>query len=634
MDARLYATAGRPVRLSSAAGRAAGRGRGPLPCRGVAGHDHHVVVARSNGRRQHRLGPTVAAGPEGPAAHPVAVRADAPELVRRALRVGSPRARSRTRVPAGTSATQAVPAAVEPAPTGARLRAGVGVRVVLRRRRPASTSARTIARGARGRQPRPRRGSVRRRPAPARRRARRRSRAKRSSTASSTLGESVGGGTSVGSIRSSRARQPAQRARLRPAVGALGDVTAHLVHLRRVERAEHVAAQQRAVGRARPHARDLHLVEDQAQRAQGVGGAALDRAERDALALRDLAQAEAAVVRQPDHLAVLRREPGERGRHLPAQHRLLELTVDLGRALGLGLRGQPGPHRGAPARVHDPVAGDRVQPGAHARPASGRSRCGAPCTGEDVLHHLLGEFAVAEGVAGEAEQLARVAAVQLPQLVTAVVTRQSLHERCIARGHALTLYATERCAVRSGATQQDQSEAERVAPPGIVRRRRAAAARSRSGSPPWRSALSTCVHSYRSQSRSLATHDQRRDQAGGHGGGEQPLVRRQLVGGRSPQRVQVLGGGRAPPVALAEQQLAALGHEVAQAPQDLREPAQRVARGDADDQVERAGAGAPRRPAGRGRERRAGPARSARRRRRSRRRARSQRAATRRSTSA
>ena len=60
----------------------------------------------------------------------------------------------------------------------------------------------------------------------------------------------------------------------------------------------------------------------------------------------------------------------------------------------------------------------------------------SPRTCKDVLNHLLCEVAVAERVAGKAEQLARVTAIQLPQLVTAVVLWQSLHERCIARGHA------------------------------------------------------------------------------------------------------------------------------------------------------------------------------------------------------
>src|SRR6266540_5012992 len=72
----------------------------------------------------------------------------------------------------------------------------------------------------------------------------------------------------------------------------------------------------------------------------------------------------------------------------------------------------------------------------------------SPRTGKYVLNHLLREVAVAERVAGKAEQLARVTAIQLPQLVTAVVLWQSLHERCVARGHATTLYAACSWAVR------------------------------------------------------------------------------------------------------------------------------------------------------------------------------------------
>src|SRR3954469_23905965 len=71
-----------------------------------------------------------------------------------------------------------------------------------------------------------------------------------------------------------------------------------------------------------------------------------------------------------------------------------------------------------------------------------------PRTGEYVLNHLLREVAVAERVAGKAEQLARVTAIQLPQLVTAVVLWQSLHERCVARSHVFTLYAARPRAVR------------------------------------------------------------------------------------------------------------------------------------------------------------------------------------------
>ena len=174
-------------------------------------------------------------------------------------------------------------------------------------------------------------------------------------------GESEGGGTSAGSIRSSRPGSAASARASGPQCGQPATWTRISSISAGLERAEHVAAEQRAVGRARAHARTSISSRIRRSVRSAYEVRLLTVPERDALALRDLAQAEPAVVRQPDHLAVLRREPRQRGRHLPAQDRLLQLAVDLPGALGLGARP---PARGAPTP-------------AGARPRCG---CGRSCT--------------------------------------------------------------------------------------------------------------------------------------------------------------------------------------------------------------------------------------------------------------
>ena len=116
-----------------------------------------------------------------------------------------------------------------------------------------------------------------------------------------------------------------------------------------------------AVRRARAHVRTSISSRIRRSVQQRVRGAALDGAQ--SLLLGDLAQAEPAVGPAGSPRGA-RREPRQRGGHLPAQYRLLQLLVDRPGALGLGLRRQ-GARRPA-ARVDDAVAGDRVQPRAHA----------------------------------------------------------------------------------------------------------------------------------------------------------------------------------------------------------------------------------------------------------------------------
>ena len=192
-------------------------------------------------------------------------------------------------------------------------------------------------------------------------------------------------------------------------------------------------------GLGRPRGRHPHLLQHQAQRSQRVPRAALDRAERQAGVVGDLAHRQAAELRHPDHLAVLRREPLERGRHLPAEHRLLQHLP----ALRLG--GGPVTRQPRAPCVGDRAARDLVQPHAHRRPLGVVARRVAPGAQEDLLHDLLGRAAVAEYVEREAVQLAAVPATQRAHRVARLVTAQALDENGVRGGVALP-----RCGHRIG----------------------------------------------------------------------------------------------------------------------------------------------------------------------------------------
>ena len=71
------------------------------------------------------------------------------------------------------------------------------------------------------------------------------------------------------------------------------------------------------------------------------------------------------------------------------------------------------PHRRAPARVDHRVAGDLVEPGAHARAVGVVAAGMAPRAQEHLLHDLLRRPPLAQGVVGEPVELAGVEAVEL-----------------------------------------------------------------------------------------------------------------------------------------------------------------------------------------------------------------------------
>ena len=89
---------------------------------------------------------------------------------------------------------------------------------------------------------------------------------------------------------------------------------------------------------------------------------------------------------------------------------------------------QPGAHGGAAARVDDRVAGDLVEPRAHAGAVRVVALGVAPGAGEDLLDELLGGPALAERVEREAEQLPRVGAVELAQRLAGGVGAQALDQ--------------------------------------------------------------------------------------------------------------------------------------------------------------------------------------------------------------
>ena len=175
-----------------------------------------------------------------------------------------------------------------------------------------------------------------------------------------------------------------------------------------------------------------HLLEHQPQRAQRVPGAALDGADRQ------LARSAISRTVRPWKCArrIICRCSGVRRSSAAAtcqpsiacsiESRLLAVSISGSR------RRERRPHGRAPADVDDRVAGDLVEPRAHAAARRVVGLGVAPGAREDLLHDLLGRAALAERVEREAEQLAGVGAVERAQRLAGLVGAQALDQLGVA----------------------------------------------------------------------------------------------------------------------------------------------------------------------------------------------------------
>ena len=120
---------------------------------------------------------------------------------------------------------------------------------------------------------------------------------------------------------------------------------------------------------------------------------------------------------------------------IPAVRRVLE-RVDGRRLSGhlVALR-EGGAGAGTALHVDDSVACDRIEPGSDGGTPLVVASGMLPRAGEDVLHDLLGQVTITECVAREAIELARVATVELAQIVAALVTGERLDKARVAAFH-------------------------------------------------------------------------------------------------------------------------------------------------------------------------------------------------------
>src|SRR2546423_8701126 len=182
-------------------------------------------------------------------------------------------------------------------------------------------------------------------------------------------------------------------------------------------------AMRRAGSRLHPH-----LLEREAQAAEGVGDPALHGAEREAGLLGDLAQAKALEVRQLDDLAVLRRQAPQGRRHLPAKEGALDRLLPNTLVELTGLDREARADGATALEVDDGVAGDAVEPGPEAGARVVEGVGVSPDAGEDVLHEPLGEAAGAEGVEGGPVEIARVRSVEGAHGVFASILLEALEQ--------------------------------------------------------------------------------------------------------------------------------------------------------------------------------------------------------------